>query len=64
MRILVSQAGVTGEGIVNNMKTVLEMFWKEEDPGFVLPSQGQDGLERAGKNLCVSGTPWAVNQRD
>lgn len=35
MRSLVSQAGVTGEGIVNNMQPMLkEMFWKEADPGF------------------------------
>lgn len=66
-RSLVSQAGVTGEGIVNNMQTILkEMFWKEADPGFAcfpaFPRAGWTG-ECWEESLCVSGRLWAVNWR-
>lgn len=57
MRSLVSQAGVTGEGIVNNMQTILkEMFWKEADPGFAcFPAFPKAGWAEEGweEPLCV-----------
>lgn len=34
-----------------------------QDLPVLLPSQGQYGLQEAGRSLCVSGRLWAVNSR-